>query len=216
MTQLDLFADPNAADPTPAPIPATFTKPTAPTAAAPPAAPRIQAPVRSLRPRLPDNPAEAAQRIGEAVTSTWNRQHGGTSIEVPIGIVAALALIRVKDPKGPNLAHQILALDDAQLIRMYREIWATHWMQRPDLIDRARILHEWLNDDGHDKHRLYVTRAVTKTALTAGLHDLTGHQDPFFRTAADVLSFTMTAMRSYGAQQGLGEYHTPPPVISSP
>ncbi|MHA7956374.1 N-6 DNA methylase [Streptomyces sp. L500] len=212
MTQLDFFADLNAAAPEPAPIPATFAKPTAPTTAAPPAAPRMQALVRSLRPRLPANPHERALSIGEAVARTWHTQHGGTAIEVPIGIVAALALMHPKDPKGPNAPHQILAQDDVQLIQMYREIWARHWMRRPDLIDRARILHDWLNDSDHDKHRLDVTRAVTRTALTSGLLDLTGHEDPFFRTAADVLSPTMTALRSSGAQQGLGEYHTPPSV----
>ncbi|MDT0447801.1 N-6 DNA methylase [Streptomyces hesseae] len=107
---------------------------------------------------------------------------------MPIGIAAALALIHPKDPEGPDLAQQILAQDDAQLIQIYRQIWARHWKQRPDLIDPARILHEWINDDEHDKHRLYVTR---------------------FRAATDVLSPVMALTRSSGAQAGLGEFHIP-------
>ncbi|MEU1307894.1 N-6 DNA methylase [Streptomyces cinnamoneus] len=219
MTQLDLFADVDSTNEPSRPkaeakIPATFANPKP---AATPAAPAVKpsavpapaATVRALRPRLPANPHERAWYLGEAVARAWHTQHGGTAIEVPIGIVAALALIRPKDPKGPDLAHQILAQDDAQLIQMYRQIWAGHWIQRPDLIDRARILHEWLNDGDHDKHRLYVTRAVTKAALRAGIFDLTGHDDPYFRAATDVLSPVMTLTRSSGAQAGLGEFHTP-------
>ncbi|MFC4512286.1 N-6 DNA methylase [Streptomyces ehimensis] len=219
MTQLDLFADVDATNEPPRPkttakIPATFasSKPATvpPTPAIKPAAtPAPAASVRALRPRLPKNPHEVALRLAEAVSSAWHTQHGGTAIEVPIGIVAALALIRPKDPKGPDLARQILNQDDDQLIKMYREIWAGHWIQRPDLIDRARILHEWTNDDEHDKHRLYVTRAVTQAALRNGIFDLTGHDDPYFRAATDVLSPVMALTRSAGAQKGLGEYHTP-------
>ncbi|CAM5314953.1 N-6 DNA methylase [Streptomyces abikoensis] len=207
MTQLDLFAEfstpAEPLRPTKTPIPATFTN-------AVPAPPTPATRVRTLRPRLPGNPHEKAQEIGEAVAAVWHKQHGGTAIEVPIGIVAALALVHVKDPKGPSLIGQILAQTDDELIQMYREIWAGHWMQRPDLIERARILHEWLDDSPHDKHRLSMVRAVTRAALKAGILDLTGHADPFFRSAADVLSPTMTALRSLGAQKGLGEYHTPP------
>ncbi|WP_367132736.1 MULTISPECIES: N-6 DNA methylase [Streptomyces] len=209
MTQLDLFAALNAAAepprPTNTPIPATFTKAASPTPVAT---------VRKLRPRLPGNPHEKTQEIGEAVAAVWHKQHGGTAIEVPVGIVAALALIHVKDPEGPSLIGQILAQTDAELIEWYQEIWASHWMQRPDLIERARILHEWLDDGPHDKHRLNMVRAVTRAALKAGILDLTGHKDPFFRSAADVLSPTMTALRSVGAQKGLGEYHTPPALTA--
>ncbi|MEV4741791.1 N-6 DNA methylase [Streptomyces sp. NPDC049555] len=218
MTQLDLFADLASTEPAEPPrVPATFTGAAESAPAVTPAAATrggaspIARPtsIRARRLRLPSNPHDAAWRIGEAVASAWNTQRGGTAIEVPIGIVAALALIRPKGPQGPDLAHQILAQDDDQLIRMYREIWAGHWMHRPDLIDRARILHQWLNDDDHSKHRLHLTRAVTQAALRAGIFCLTGHDDPYFRAATDVLSPVMNLTRSTGAQQGLGEYHTP-------
>ncbi|WP_327356291.1 N-6 DNA methylase [Streptomyces sp. NBC_01304] len=154
-------------------------------------------------------------RIGEGVAGVWHRQHGGPRIEVPIGIVAALSLIRQKDDRGPDLKAQILAQEDTQLIGMFREIWSTHWMHRPDLIERARILHEWLNDEEIDGHRAYVVRAVTKAALEHGLFDLTGHADPYLRAQTDVLSPVMMLVRSSGAQQGLGEYHTPASVADA-
>lgn len=152
--------------------------------------------------------------IGEAVAERWHNRHGGTAIEVPVGVIAALSLIREKDPDGPDLQAQILAQDGPQMIAMLREIWSMHWIHRPDLIDRARILHEWLNDDV-DEYRMQAVRAVAETALKRGLFDLTAHADPFLRSATDVLSPVMTSLRSQGARQGLGEYHTPPAVADS-
>ncbi|MFH8405349.1 N-6 DNA methylase [Streptomyces sp. NPDC018019] len=221
--QLDLFA---GLQPSPAPprtkTPATFTaKPnrnTAPPSPAPrPAHKQLTAPARprttSIHP--PSNPHAQALEIGEAVAGAWNRQHGGNHIHVPIGIVAALGLIGQKDPNGPDLATQILSLNDTNLIAMYREIWSTHWAHRPDLIDRARILHEWLNDTDVDKHRISAVRAVTEAALKNGLLTLTGYTDPYLRSMTDVLSPVMMLLRSRGAQQGLGEFHTPASVAEA-
>ncbi|WP_143179736.1 N-6 DNA methylase [Streptomyces yunnanensis] len=169
---------------------------------------------RSGRPRPVSDPHRLALEIGEAVAARWHNLHGGTAIEVPIGVVAALALIRQRDPSGPDLKGQILAQDGPQMIAMLREIWSTHWLHRPDLIDRARILHEWLNDDV-DECRMSAVRAVAETTLKRGLFDLTGHEDPFLRSATDVLSPAMMCLRSRGAQQGLGEFHTPPSVAEA-
>ncbi|MEU7158533.1 N-6 DNA methylase [Streptomyces chrestomyceticus] len=154
-------------------------------------------------------------KIGEAVAGAWHRQHGGNHMHVPIGVVAALSLIGQKDPNGPDLATQILSLNDTNLIGMYREIWSTHWIQRPDLIDRARILHEWLNDTDVDKNRTSAVRAVTEAALKNGLLTLTGYTDPYLRSMTDVLSPVMMLLRSRGAQQGLGEFHTPASVAET-
>lgn len=212
MTQLDLFADAAEQEP----IPATFAatpKPKTHEAAAEPPRPEQERPVKArpvrTLPRGLSDPYARALAIGEAVAATWHRQHGGTAIEVPIGVVAALSLIRQKDPQGPDLTAQILSQDGPQLIGVLREIWSMHWIHRPDLIDRARVLHEWLNEEV-DEQRVYVVRAVTKTALDRGLFDLTAHEDPYLRSATDVLSPVMMCLRSKGAQQGLGEYHTPP------
>ncbi|WP_189956816.1 N-6 DNA methylase [Streptomyces alanosinicus] len=160
------------------------------------------------------DPHRRALEIGEAVAERWHNRHGGTAIEVPIGVVATLALIREKDANGPDLKAQLLSQDGPQLIAMLREIWSMHWLHRPDLIERARILHEWLNDDV-DEYRMHAVRAVAETALKRGLFDLTAHEDPFLRSATDVLSPVMMCLRSQGARQGLGEYHTPAPVADA-
>ncbi|GGX51000.1 hypothetical protein GCM10010341_85720 [Streptomyces noursei] len=160
------------------------------------------------------DPHRLAVEIGEAVAERWHNRHGGSAIEVPIGVVAALTLIGQKDPGDPDLKAQILAQDGPQMITMLREIWSTQWLHRPDLIDRARILHEWLNDDVDD-YRMAAVLAVAETALKRGLFDLTGHADPFLRSATDVLSPVMMCMRSHGARLGLGEFHTPAPLAES-
>lgn len=213
--QLDLFAETTA---TPEPLPATFAaaaKPARCTPSAPPPTPTQPAatPRTRLAPRPHPvrDPHRRALEIGEAVAERWHNRHGGTAIEVPIGVVAALSLIREKDPNGPDLKTQILSQDGPQLIAMLREIWSTHWVYRPDLIDRARILHEWLNDEV-DEYRMQAVRAVLETVLKRGLFDLTAHADPFLRSATDVLSPVMMCLRSHGARQGLGEYHTPASV----
>lgn len=218
--QLDLFAE-FAADPEP--IPATFTAAPKPASSAhPEASPRLAEPTapstahsrRAPRPHPVRDPHRRALEIGEAVAERWHNRHGGTAIEVPIGVVAALSLIREKDPNGPDLKTQILTQDGPQLIEMLREIWSMHWMHRPDLIERARILHEWLNDEV-DEYRMHAVQAVAETALKRGLFDLTAHEDPFLRSATDVLSPVMMCLRSQGARQGLGEYHTPAPVADA-
>ncbi|MFH9425195.1 N-6 DNA methylase [Streptomyces sp. NPDC017529] len=221
--QLDLFADLQPAPMAPqAKAPATFaakpSRSTTPPSPAPRPAkkqPSTPAHPRTISVRPASDPHAQAMQIGEAVAGAWHRQHGGNHTHVPIGIVAALGLIGQKDPNGPDLATQILSLNDTNLIGMYREIWSTHWIQRPDLIDRARILHEWLNDTDVDKNRISAVRAVTEAALKNGLLTLTGYTDPYLRSMTDVLSPVMMLLRSRGAQQGLGEFHTPASVAET-
>ncbi|PCG85499.1 hypothetical protein CIB93_14190 [Streptomyces sp. WZ.A104] len=216
--QLDLFDSLTAetAPPKPA-VPDTFTA--APRATTP--APRARQavgpgpqPQRASMPHPSEGVHRRAMTIAEDVAAAWFKQHGSHRIERPIGLVAALTLVRQKDSNGPDLAQQILTQQPRQLLSMYREIWSVQWIQRPDLIDRARILHEWLNDDVDDQH-LHLIRRVTETALKRGLLTLTGHADPYRRSETDVLSPLIMMTRSHGAQQGLGEYHTPAPVADA-
>lgn len=214
--QLDLFAALAAESDEPVPAPrrtAPAAAPARPAAAAPPSAPSPRA-KPAVRKRMSDEDVHrTAAALGEAVTDAWNRAHGGPDIAVPIGLVAALSLIRQHDAHGPDLKAQILAQQPRQLIEMYQQIWAGHWQARPDLIDRARVLHEWLNKpDEIDDHRAYCVKAVTEAALRAGILDLTGHPDPIDRARTDALSHVIMLLRSNGARQGLGEFHTPPSV----
>ncbi|MFE2852075.1 N-6 DNA methylase [Streptomyces lavendulae] len=211
--QLDLFAT-EPAEPVPTPRrTAPHATPARPAPAAPPSASRPRAKPAGRKRMSDEDVHRTAAALGEAVTNTWNRVHGGPDIAVPIGLVAALSLIRQHDVHGPDLKAQILAQQPRELIEMYRQIWAGHWQARPELIDRARILHEWLNSsDEIDDHRAYCVKAVTEAALRAGILDLTGHPDPIDRARTDALSHVIMLLRSNGARQGLGEFHTPSSV----
>ncbi|MGP3685853.1 N-6 DNA methylase [Streptomyces sp. IBSNAI002] len=216
--QLDLFAalaSESEQPSKPAPAPHRAAAPTATTRPTVAAAPAPRAKPAAGR-RLSDEGAHrTAVTLGEAVAGAWHRAHGGPDMAVPIGLVAALTLIRQRDAHGPDLKAQILAQQPRELIEMYRQIWAGHWQARPDLIDRARVLHEWLNAPGEiDDHRAHCVKVVTEAALKAGILDLTGHPDAIERSRTDALSHVIMLLRSDGARQGLGEFHTPSSVTT--
>jgi hypothetical protein len=234
--QLDLFG---AADETPVPATfAARPKPTLPAMATPAlrpapvprpvvateaepgglfAAPRLELPSarvpipapRRIAPRLMGNPRDAGQRLGEAVAETWHASSwGGYRIDIPVSIIGGLALFPIKG-HTEDVARVISDSSDWQLLQGFREIYAHTWAGRPDLGARMAPLMGWLTEDGVEEKACTVRR-VTETALRHGILQLTGHPDPYNRADTDVMSWTLTSLRSPGARQGLGEYHTPP------
>ncbi|REE61479.1 N-6 DNA methylase [Streptomyces sp. 3212.3] len=226
MDQLDLFAAAEevpatfAARPArpPAPRPATETPRPVVAAAVPDALfadPRpepVAAPEparRTIRPILLGNPREAGQRLGEAVAEAWHASNwGGYRMDIPVSIVAALALFPIKG-HTEVVTRIISTATDWQLLQGYREIYAATWSRRPDLGARMAPLMGWLTEDGVEE-KAYAVRRVTETALRYGILQMTGDPDPGNRADTDLMSWTITSLRSHGARQGLGEYHTPP------
>lgn len=233
MDQLDLFADADeipatftarpAAAPRPAAVPAPRPAP-APrpvvAAAEPdslfadprPELPAVQTPIparRGVTPLLIGNPRDAGQRLGEAVAETWHASNwGGYRMDIPVSIVAALALFPIKG-HTEDVARIISTCSDCELLQGYREIYAATWTSRPDLGARMAPLMSWLTEDGVEE-KAYAVRRVTDTALRYGVLQMTGSPDPDTRSDTDLMSWTITSLRSHGARQGLGEYHTPP------
>jgi len=233
--QLDLFA---AAQETP--VPATFAarpKPPRPVTAPPsprqapaprpvvaeeepdglfadprPELPSVQSPIpapRRIAPLLIGNPRDAGQRLGEAVAETWHASNwGGYRIDIPVSIITALAMFPIKG-HTEDVARIISNSTNWQLLQGYREIYAHAWARRPDLGARMAPLMGWLTEEGVEE-KAYAVRRVTETALRYGILQLTGDPDPYNRSDTDVISWTITSLRSHGAKQGLGEYHTPP------
>ncbi|MFF4504868.1 N-6 DNA methylase [Streptomyces sp. NPDC001401] len=236
MEQLDLFAPaeeppvpaafaarpkpsrPVAAPPAPRPAPAPRSvvavedEPDALFADPRPELPSIQAPIptpRRIAPLLIGNPRDAGQRLGEAVAETWHASNwGGYRIDIPVSIVAGLALFPIKG-HTEDATRIISTSTDWQLLQGYREIYAHAWAHRPDLGARMAPLMGWLTEEGVGE-KAYAARRVTETALRYGILQLTGDPDPYNRSDTDVISWTITSLRSHGARQGLGEYHTPP------
>ncbi|MGW3829064.1 N-6 DNA methylase [Streptomyces sp. NPDC005071] len=198
--------------PAPRPVAAAATEPAALFADPRPELPAVQTPIparRGVTPLLIGNPRDAGQRLGEAVAETWHASNwGGYRMDIPVSIVAALSLFPIKGHTA-DVTRIISTCTDWELLQGYREIYAATWSSRPDLGARMAPLMSWLTEDGVEE-KAYAVRRVTDTALKYGVLQLTGDPDPWCRSDTDLMSWTITSLRSHGARQGLGEYHTPP------
>ncbi|MFE0251257.1 N-6 DNA methylase [Streptomyces sp. NPDC059010] len=160
----------------------------------------------------PRNPHEHARKIAENVIDAWHQNYGGSSIDIPLGTVAALALLRQPHQVGTGLADWILNLQPHELPQLFKEIYLGYWISRPDLINRALRLHDWTWNPDPDPQQLRAVQAVTHRAINQGLLDLTGHDDPYMRAETDVLSPLLTGLRHKSDKKWRGEYHTPASV----
>ncbi|GJF30317.1 hypothetical protein KNE206_30170 [Kitasatospora sp. NE20-6] len=158
------------------------------------------------RPRSHDD----AQRLGEAVARAWHTTPYSSQPDIPLSIVASLALIPAKDHPG-DVARTINEACDERLVRGLREVWIHHWAQCPELAPVFAPLMAWLTEKvPSDLARSM--RKVVDACLQHGLLEMTGSSDPGERSQVDVLSWTLTELRSPGARQRLGEFHTPPQI----
>ncbi|MEV4557227.1 N-6 DNA methylase [Kitasatospora sp. NPDC049285] len=155
---------------------------------------------------------EIANRLAEDVTDAWFKARGGSQHAIPIGVVAALALVVVKDEAGPDLGDQFLALDPAELGAVLKDIWGITWYRHPYLIQCALPLHEWLTVPEPDPEILHAVHKTAHAAINSGLFQITSHQDPGLRTDTDVLSRLIMDMSTKAKRLADGEFHTPDPA----
>ncbi|MGW2886375.1 N-6 DNA methylase [Streptomyces griseoruber] len=165
--------------------------------------PKPRSASRRKRSTFPGDPNRLAREVAENVIAAWYSHYGGSRIDVPLGTIAALSFFR-----EPLVSDWLLTLEPAQLLPLLREIWGVQWMARPDLIEIARPLHDWVEEDP-DEHQLRAVQAVIHTAIYNGLFDLTADDDPYERSEADVLSPLLTGLRHKSDKKWRGEYHTP-------
>jgi len=159
-----------------------------------------------------ERPDAAAARIAAAVAHTWYDQRSDQGSEVPLGIVAALA--QVRSPKGGvDPAEQLLPLSPERLWEALERVWARQWATHPELVHWARRVHGWLRQSPTEGQAKAV-HAVVRSALEAGLLELTGHTDPHTRSATDVLGPLLSELRGVSQATAIGEYHSPPDVTS--
>ncbi|MGW7237081.1 N-6 DNA methylase [Streptomyces sp. NPDC054804] len=161
---------------------------------------------RRRRVSLGANPHQLAGEVAENVIAAWFSHYGGSRMDIPLGTVAALSYFR-----EPLISDWLLTLEPAQLLPLLREIWGVQWMARPDLIEVARPLHDWL-EEAPDEHQLRAVQAVVHTAIYNCLFDITAQDDPSERSQADILSPLLTGLRHKSDKKWRGEYHTPPSV----
>ncbi|MER5988010.1 N-6 DNA methylase [Streptomyces sp. NPDC001787] len=152
--------------------------------------------------------------LGEAVANAWYTSCGSSRIDIPVGVVAALALWPTKTEgavHARSLSSYIAAQPPRVLVKGYADVYAATWMLRPDLMDVAAPIFRWTEED-LDEQELRGVAAVTRAALRAGVLHYTGDSDPRFRTDIDLMSWTITNVRHHSSRKGLGEYHTPPEI----
>ncbi|MEV6525004.1 N-6 DNA methylase [Longispora sp. NPDC051575] len=161
------------------------------------------------RPPIGD-PYKRAVVLAEAIAATWGRSaSGGSDLEIPVGVVAALALVRPADPNEPDPAEFLLALDADGFAETLRTIWATFAAVRPDLSPNVYPVRNWLWED-RPARILDAARDVGRTAVDHGLLDLVAD----YRMEIDVFGTLLVELRPKSAISGRGQYYTPHPVAA--
>lgn len=164
-------------------------------------------------PRFPITRRSGAD-LGESIADAWYGSCGSSRMDIPVGVVAALALWPVKSEGAVHagtVSSYIAAQPPRVLVKGYAEVYAATWMLRPDLMDVAAPIFRWTEEDLGEQE-LRGVAAVTRAALRAGVLQYTGDRDPYFRCDIDLMSWTITNLRHNSSRKGLGEYHTPPEI----
>jgi hypothetical protein len=157
-------------------------------------------------PAVPEDPRDHARKIAEAVDVAWHNDYGGSRIEIPISVVAALALVGKADPDGRDPTAQALLLDREGFGRLLRDIWCQFAILRPDLLPRVKPLFGWLDEDP-DETVLRSAQAAGRAALKAGQLELTGVA--WRRQEIDLLGIVLQSVRARSARKGLGQFLSP-------
>lgn len=164
---------------------------------------------------MPLSPTEHAQRIADAVATAWfSTARRSENIAVPLGAVATLSLIQPLDaPASSALTTRIRSISAQDLVRDMEKLWDSVWLLgSPYLVEASRSIHDWIRENP-DSDTLAAVRQVQLAALAHEIHTLTGDLDPAHRSEADLLGSVLTTLRSGGARDGLGEFHTPPDAV---
>ncbi|WP_055531315.1 N-6 DNA methylase, partial [Streptomyces graminilatus] len=112
---------------------------------------------------------------------------------------------------APALAAYIAAQPPRVLVNGFAECAASQWNLRPGLMDAARPLFAWTEEDLNSTV-LDGVRAVTRAALRHGVLDHTGDSDASERSRIDLMSWVITSLRHHHSRRSMGEYHTPPMI----
>lgn len=152
-----------------------------------------------------------AERIAEAVDTTWHRSAAAVSrIEIPLSVVAGFALLKIEETipehSSPSVTARLQNLSDDDVISVLRELWVAYLNDRPDLIARAYPLCSWLFFGAIDRTVREAAVATARASLEADQLQLTGTD---LRHTVDLLGVVLTHLRSDSARKGKGQFFTP-------
>ncbi|SCG15520.1 N-6 DNA Methylase [Micromonospora echinofusca] len=160
---------------------------------------------------VPEDPRQHARDIAEAVDLAWHSRYGGSRIEVPMSVVAALALVAREAEDVDQLAalgETIERLDHEGFGLLIQRLWCEFAMLRPDLNPRTKHLWSWTDED-QDETVLRAVQAVGQAALRKGVF---GRCGPDGWGETDLLGMLLQTMKSHGGRKGIGQFLTPESV----
>lgn len=151
--------------------------------------------------------------IAEQVTETWFGHHGSGHLEIPLAVVAALALIWPQDEVRNDLAVELIGLSNEQLCQVIRQLWRWYLRCRPDLANRVWPLGEpWFDQQRPMSEPQVIGAAhVARAALTYDQLGLTG---TWRRTETDLLGTVLAHLRPNSEAQARRQFYTPTEVCN--
>ncbi|GAA4935758.1 hypothetical protein GCM10023224_15670 [Streptomonospora halophila] len=155
-----------------------------------------------------------AARIAEAVDETWHNDHGHGDWQVPVSVVATLALIAPPPDKRDRAAAQVAALDNDVFTHLMRAQWGQFVNARPDLITPAwPLVSVWDGENAITGPTVRAAQRVAKAALQRGLWHLSA--EPELRCSLDLLGHVLTTLRGRKAATAHSAFYTAPGVADA-
>jgi hypothetical protein len=162
------------------------------------------------RPTTSAGAHDQAWRIAAAVAQAWHTAFASDRPEIPLSVVAALAL-RTPDTTDERtwITSRLLGADDDGLLGFLRATWTLYATVRPDLAHRiVPLAAPWYTDPLPGPDLMRAVRRVVQVALGAGLHELLDAA----RFDVDLLGPLLSTLRTPKARAARGQEYTPDDV----
>ncbi|MGR3938433.1 hypothetical protein [Streptomyces sp. BRA346] len=85
-------------------------------------------------------PERLVADISQKVSRAWHGSRDRGNLEIPVGVVASLAMLRQPE-RGAAVAEHLAGFTPSELVAHHRRVWALLWIIRPELAHWARPLH---------------------------------------------------------------------------
>jgi hypothetical protein len=170
-------------------------------------------PASPSRDSFPNNPHQHAIAIAEAVAHAWHHHHGSGALEVPVSVVAALAMVSPPDDERDWTTSALLAASNEQFTEIIRAQWAIYITHRPDLVNRAwPLISVWHGGHPLSESTLGAAKRAADAAISAGLLALTG---TIRRRDTDVFGPLLMVLRPDSSKGPRGQFYTPADVADA-
>lgn len=146
-----------------------------------------------------------ALKIAVDVAEAWHQGSGPARPEVPLGVVATIAVAGMNAQRGPELAQVLRKQSPEEFITIARYTWAVTLHLRPDLTAWVYPLLDWLFENTDQQLRARIKRTAD-AALDARQLELTATDR---RYAADLLGPVLGALRAPANAKVNAQMYTP-------